>query len=214
MTAILFDLDGTLIDSLPNITDAANAVLARWTLPSLPPQTVAGFVGLGEEVFVDRLIEATDLDLGERTDILAAFIEHYKVQAGKTALFPGVARALHVLKQDGLPLGLVTNKPRAPLIPTLEAAHLTDAFDIVLAGDDLPLRKPDPLPLVTAMERLGQKSAVYIGDSETDAKSAEAAQMPFVLFTEGIRTSPVASLTHAAKFSDFNELPDILRQFA
>ncbi len=212
MTAILFDLDGTLIDSLSNITDAANAVLAKWSHPPLSSHLVAGFVGLGEGVFVDRLIAATDLNPAERTEILEAFIERYKIEALKTELFDGVAHALGELRAGRAPLGLVTNKPRTPLIPTLEAANLTSAFDVVIAGDDLPRRKPDPLPLITAMERLDQSQAIYVGDSETDAKTAAAAGVPFVLFTEGIRTTSLDELQYTEKFSNFSQLGAILQR--
>ncbi len=211
MTAVLFDLDGTLIDSLPNVRDAANAVLAKRDLPPLPSEIVAGFVGLGEEVFVDRLIEATDLDAGERDWVMTTFIRHYKEEAKKTKLFHGVEKALTVLQGEGVPLGLVTNKPRGPLGPTLEAAGLTRFFGAVVAGDELPKRKPDPLPIAHATKLLGQTRAIYVGDSETDAATALNAGVPFVLFTEGIRLTPVHDLPHEVAFSDFGMLPEIVR---
>lgn len=213
MKAVLFDLDGTLIDSLPNVRDAANAVLEAWALSPLPPATVAGFIGLGEQVFVDRLIAATDLQSGDRDAIMSLFIARYKEEARKTKLFPGVADALRALQNAGFPLGLVTNKPRAPLVPTLEAAELTGIFDVVVAGDDLPKRKPDPAPVFHAMERLEQKNAVYVGDSETDAATAESAGVPFVLFTEGIRVTPVSDIPHDVAFQAFGSLPELLRRF-
>ncbi|MEL7149698.1 MAG: phosphoglycolate phosphatase [Pseudomonadota bacterium] len=210
MTAVLFDLDGTLIDSLPNVRDAANAVLNRYGLPDLPSGTVAGFVGLGEQVFIDRLIAATDLNAVDRDEIMARFILHYKEEAKKTLLFPGVKSALASLKKKGFALGLVTNKPRAPLEPTLDAAGLRSLFDVVVAGDDLPKRKPDPAQLLHAVEALDVPGAVYVGDSETDAASAQNANMPFVLFTEGIRLSPIEDLPHVACFDDFADLPELI----
>lgn len=212
MTAVLFDLDGTLIDSLPNVRDAANAVLEAWSLPPLPSQTVAGFVGLGEQVFVDRLIAATDLSSADRDQIMARFIGRYKEEAKKTVLFPGVEKALASLKSGGVRLGLVTNKPRAPLGPTLDAAGLADIFETVVAGDDLPVRKPDPAPIRHAMEAMGADTAVYIGDSETDAATAQNAGIPFVLFTEGIRLSPIEDLPHAEAFDDFAKLPALIQR--
>ena len=213
MTAVLFDLDGTLIDSLPNVRDAANAVLDQRSLPHLPSETIAGFVGLGEEVFVDKLIAATDLDAGERDWVMTTFIRHYKEEAKKTKLFHGVEKALAVLQGEGVPLGLVTNKPRGPLEPTLEAAALSRFFGAIVAGDDLPKRKPDPMPITHATELLGQTQAIYVGDSETDAATAKNAGVPFVLFTEGIRVTPVHDITHDIAFSDFGMLPEIIRHF-
>ncbi len=210
MTAILFDLDGTLIDSLPTVRDAANAVLSEWLLPPLSDDVVAGFVGLGEQVFIDRLIAATALAVGDRRAVLRRFMEHYELEARTTRLFPGVTEALEALRQAGWPLGLVTNKPRAPLATTLQAAGLAADFGVVVAGDDLPRRKPDPLPVQHAMEALSVTSCIYVGDSETDAATAANAGVPFVLFTEGIRTVAVSEMTYDAVFSDFADLPGIL----
>lgn len=213
MKAILFDLDGTLIDSLPNIQAAANAVLSEYSLPPLETQVVGGFVGMGEKVFVDRLIAATALDEADRPSVLQSFIGHYKTEAKKTVTFQGVHEALAQLQQTGVPLGLVTNKPRAPLVPTLEAAGLSVYFDIEIAGDDLPKRKPDPLPLFHALEQLNVDGGVYVGDSEIDAATAKAAGMPFVLFTEGIRRASVSELAPDALFDDFTALPGVIREF-
>ncbi|MEM9426528.1 MAG: phosphoglycolate phosphatase [Pseudomonadota bacterium] len=209
MGAVLFDLDGTLIDSLRDVTAAANAVLQKCDLPALPTEIVAGFVGMGEQVFVDRLIAATALAMDERDWVMEVFIRHYREEALNTRLMPGARRALEVLKVQGVPMGLVTNKPRAPLVPTLDAVDLAGFFDVVIAGDDLAKRKPDPLPLRHAMAEMGVDQCIYVGDSSIDAETAEAAGVPFVLYTEGIRTVPVHDLTHEVAFNDFGMLPAI-----
>lgn len=210
MQAVLFDLDGTLIDSLPNIQAAANAVLAEHDLPPLEAAVVGSFVGMGEVVFVDRLIAATDLDDAERKAVLESFVGHYKIEARKTVTFEGVREALDAVRATGRPMALVTNKPRGPLGPTLEAAGLSMYFDAVIAGDDLPKRKPDPSPVFHALKELGASGGVYVGDSEIDAATAKAANMPFVLFTEGIRQVPVSALNPAATFNDFSNMPDVI----
>ncbi len=210
MVAVLFDLDGTLIDSLPDVQAAANAVLDGFELPGLARDVVAGFVGLGEQVFVDRLIAATDLQPSDRAEVMTAFIAAYKQAALQTKTFPHVAEALAALQSHRVPMGLVTNKPRGPLLPTLESADLGRFFDVVVAGDDLAVRKPDPAPVRHAMERLGVSDCVYVGDSETDAATAANAGVPFILFTEGIRLSPVEDLPHAERFSDFADLPGLI----
>ena len=97
MTPIVFDLDGTLIDSLPDVTAAANALLSDFDLPPVPQSQVNGFVGMGEGVFIDRLIAATGLQLNNRDKILTCFIGHYKIAAESTKLFPGALDALKEL---------------------------------------------------------------------------------------------------------------------
>lgn len=211
MTPVIFDLDGTLIDSLPGITDAANAVLAEHNLPTVSTSLTKGFVGSGERVFIERLIAATELDPTQFDAHVARLIVHYKEAARHTRLMPGVRDALSTLKAEGYPLGLVTNKPRAPLGPTLEAAGLSEDFEVFLAGDDLARRKPDPLPLRTAIEQLGANTGLFVGDSDIDAQTAQNADVPFVLYTEGIRTTPIERLPHEAAFDDFSKLPEIVR---
>lgn len=214
MLPVLFDLDGTLIDSLPSLTDAVNALLAKRNLPSLPQSTVAGFVGMGEQVLIDRLVAATELDAAERSWILGTFMQIYKREAQHTRCFHGVEKALATIKGAGNPLGLVTNKPRGPLGVTLSASGLSESFDVIVAGDDLPRRKPDPLPLIHAMQVLGAETCLYVGDSEVDAETAQAAGVDFALFTEGIRRAKVHDIPHIVAFSDFGMLPSIVRRMA
>lgn len=209
MTPVVFDLDGTLIDSLPDVTEAANALLADEGLDSIPQSTVAGFVGLGEQVFLDRLIAASGLDPVDYERLMERFIIHYKVATRNTRLFPGVRDALDRLRSDGVPLALCTNKPDAPLRSTLEAGGLVGVFDVVVAGDTLPSRKPDPAPLWYIMEKLSAETCVYVGDSEVDAETASRAGVPFVFFTEGIRRSPASEIAHKVAFSDFGALREI-----
>lgn len=213
--AAIFDLDGTLIDSLPTIASAANALLATEGLPALPAAQVAGFVGLGERVFLDRLIAATDLDAAQYDALLARFMPLY-VAASESGshLFDGVAEALNALAARGVPLGLVTNKPGGPTEAVLRSLGWHDRFGMVVAGDTLPLRKPDPAPLHHAMQALGVGRALYVGDSVVDAKTAQAAGQPFALYTEGIRTDAVEDLPHDAAFDDFAQLVEIYTRLA
>ena len=212
MTPVIFDLDGTLIDSLPDITDAANALLAGEGLPPVTMAMVRGFVGLGVEVFMDRLTAATDLRAEDRARLMPAFIAHYETAAEETRLFPGARAALDALAARGHPLGLCTNKPGAPLRHTLRAAGLKATFGAVVAGDTLPRRKPDPAPLHHAMTLLGATRCLYVGDSETDAETARAAGVPFLLYAEGIRVSPVDAIPHDLAFDDFVVLPDLVAE--
>lgn len=204
---VAFDLDGTLIDSLPGIASAANALLADEGLPPIPASQVAGYVGHGERVFLQRLIADTALDGARYDDLMQVFVRHYVDVGRDTPLFPGVRAVLDDLKARDVRLALVTNKPAAPLAPVLAGTGLDGVFDIVVAGDTLPTRKPDPTPLRFAFDRLGA-SGVYVGDSPVDAETAQRAGVPFLLFTEGIRTVPTDAIPHNAKFSDFAEFAE------
>lgn len=208
---IAFDLDGTLIDSLAGITQAANALLHDKGLPPVPQQQVAGYVGLGERVFLQRLIADTALVSAEFESLLEQFIPHYVRVAKDTVVFPGAKSALARLRAVGHRLALVTNKPGVPLAPVLEHTGLGVSFDCVVAGDTLPLRKPDPAPLRYVAEQLGRVD-VFVGDSPIDAETAQRAGIPFVLFTEGIRTIAIEDMPHAKAFSDFDDLEGIVEQ--
>ena len=214
MIPVVFDLDGTLIDSLPDITEAANALLRDEGQPSIGPEIVAGFIGLGEQVFLTRLISATALVPDDFDRLMPRFIEHYRGATGNTRLFPGVREALDHFHAAGVPMALCTNKPSVPLWPVLEAVGIRGDFDVIVAGDTLAARKPDPAPLLHIMSELNVSRCVYVGDSETDAETAQRAKMPFALFTEGIRQSPVEAIPHDAIFSDFADLPRIHEMLA
>lgn len=207
--AVVFDLDGTLIDSLPDIAAAANALLDEEGLEPLPQSRIGGFVGMGEKVFLDRLIAATGLERAQYDALMARFMVLYKANTGRTRLFPGVLDMMSTLRDSGLALGLCTNKPGGPLQGVLDALDLGRWFDAIIAGDTLPIRKPDPAPLHLGFERMGATEGVYVGDSDVDAETAQRAGIPFLLFSEGIRTKPVSDIPHDALFGDFSRLPDL-----
>jgi phosphoglycolate phosphatase len=213
MQPVVFDLDGTLIDSLPDIAAAANATLADHDLPALPTQRIGTFVGLGEQVFVDRLIGASALNVTDRPRIMARFITHYKAATGLTRVFPGVRDALDALRAAHVPMGLCTNKPQGPLDAVLTALNLRAYFDVIVAGDTLARRKPAPDPLNHAFDQLGTRG-IYVGDNRVDAQTAAAVGVPFVLFTQGIRDEPISAIPHDASFSEFSEFPKLYKQMA
>jgi len=210
MLPVVFDLDGTLIDSLPDVTKAVNLLLADEGQPLLPQSVVNTFVGSGEKVLMQRLIAATAFEPDDAERLMPGFIAHYKTAALDTKLFPGAREALDRLRAAGVPIGLCTNKPRAPLVPTLEAAGLADVFGVVVAGDDLPLRKPDPAPLFHCFSALGAETGIYVGDSEVDAETAKRAGVPFVIYAHGIRVNPIEDIPHDVVFDDFGALDGIL----
>ena len=210
MLPVVFDLDGTLIDSLPDVTKAVNLLLEEEGQPLLTQSVVNTFVGSGEKVLMQRLIAATAFTQADGERLMPRFIAHYKTAALDTKVFPGARAALDRLRAAGVPIGLCTNKPRAPLIPTLEAAGLANVFGVVAAGDDLPLRKPDPAPLFHCFRALGADTGIYVGDSEVDAETAKRAGVPFVLYAHGIRVSPIEDIPHDVVFEDFGALDGIL----
>lgn len=213
MKGIVFDLDGTLVDSLPEIAAAANAVMAARGLPDLPLRQVARFVGLGEQVFVDRMIAAVGIDLADRPDVMQRFMAAYKIASQSSSLMPGVATALEALKARGVPMGLCTNKPGGPLQAVLDSAGLRQFLAAIVAGDTLKVRKPDPAPLLLAFDQLGAQPGLYVGDSETDAETAQRAGIPFALYTEGIRQKAVDEIPHDIAFSDFARLSEVAGPF-
>ena len=215
MTPVIFDLDGTLIDSAPDIHATANAVLALEGLPPLDLAQIRSFVGNGVPVLVARVLAAQGLpESGAQHDRMTAeFIARYEAAVTLTTLYPGVTEALAALRAEGRAIGLCTNKPVAPTRSALAHFGLLDAFAVIVGGDSLPQRKPDPAPLRLALATLGDR-AVYVGDSEVDAATAEAAALPFALYTRGYRKTPVAELTHAEAFDDFAALPAIVARLS
>lgn len=209
MLPVVFDLDGTLVDSLPGIAEAANAFLAEHGRPGLPVSVIGGFVGRGGDVFLERLLGAGGLDVRMFDSVKPRFLELYVEASRSTRLFPGVSGMLEGFRRAGVPLGLCTNKPSGPLEAVLDATSLGGVFGAVIAGDSLPVRKPDPAPLRHVLQSLGADRGLYVGDSEVDAETAVNAGVPFALFTEGIRSRPIAEIPHDFAFDDFGELAGI-----
>jgi phosphoglycolate phosphatase len=208
--AIVFDLDGTLLDSAPDICAVANAVLAEEGAPPLSLEEARGFVGAGASIFVERMRAARGLSDADHDRLLARFLAGYEDAVAHTRPYPGVEDALAVLAARGHAMGVCTNKPIGPAHSVLAHFGLAQRFAAVLGGDSLPERKPDPAPLRAVVEALGGGAALFVGDSEIDAETAARAGLPFLLFTRGYRKAPVESLPHAAAFDDFAALPGLV----
>ena len=209
--SVIFDLDGTLIDSAPDIHATANRVMTARGHAPFTPEEVRSFVGRGAPVLVARLMAARQCPVeGPEYDaVLAEFLECYEGAVALTTLYPHVLTALRDLAAGGARLGICTNKPLAPTQAVLRHFGMADLFGCVLGGDSLAVRKPDPAPLLAAAAQLGGGPAVFVGDSEVDAETAERAGLPFLLFTEGYRKALVSALPHAAAFADFRDLPGL-----
>ncbi|MFV1876784.1 phosphoglycolate phosphatase [Nioella sp.] len=203
---IVFDLDGTLIDSAPDIHAIANEVLALEGCAAITLEETRRFVGNGAAVFVARMRGARGLPDAAQERMHDAFVARYDRAVGRTHPYPGVAEALSDLQAAGHRLGICTNKPIKPALAVLAHLGLDRFFGTVIGGDSLIVKKPDPAPLEAAFEALGQGPMIYVGDSEVDAETAERLGVPFLLFTEGYRKTPVNKLPHAAAFDDFKHL--------
>jgi phosphoglycolate phosphatase len=216
VTSIIFDLDGTLIDSAPDIHAAVARALAEDGAPPLSFETVRGFIGNGLPILVERVIAARGEapDPARRADLTQRVTRHYAAASSDlTTVYPGVGAALSWLQGQGHPMGICTNKPEGAARDVLNALGLEPFFQVVVGGETLPERKPHPAPLLAAQRLLGASSALYVGDSEVDAETAVAAGIPLLLFTQGYRKAAIADLPHRAAFSDFADLPNIVARF-
>ena len=206
--AVVFDLDGTLIDSAPDIHAAAARLLAEEGRAPLSLPVIRSFIGNGVPTLIERVIAAAGLDRADHPRLTERFMVFYDAApADLTRPFPGVPEALNRLADAGFALGLCTNKPESATRGVLSALGL-DRFEVLVCGDSLQVRKPDPSVLDETFRRLGA-DGVYVGDSEVDAETAERAVRPFALFTGGYRKTPVEAIRHDRNFADFAELPAI-----
>ena len=180
--AVLFDLDGTLLDTLPDLHAAACAMLHDLGRPQLPLEAIRGYVGRGIPNLVKRVLAgslaAADDSSPPPQAALNSFRRHYARENGnRSTLYPGVIEGLEALKAKGIPMAVITNKAEAFTLPLLKSAGLAGYFSVVVSGDLLPKAKPDPMSLIWACGRLGVSpdDAVFIGDSINDFLAGRAA---------------------------------------
>lgn len=214
--AVIFDLDGTLIDSVPDIHATANRVMGEMGFAPLARAEVQGFVGKGLPNLVARLLDHHGQDPSGplHAPTMARFEAEYLHAHSLTTLYPGVTAALDTLAAQGAALGLCTNKPLAPARAVMDHLGLTPRFRAILGGDSLAVRKPDPEHLHATARALQRDRVIFVGDSEVDADTASAAGLPFLLFTEGYRKSPVARIAHTRAFGDWTMLPSLVSALA
>jgi phosphoglycolate phosphatase len=204
---VVFDLDGTLIDSAPDIRALANALLTREGAAPLTLAETRDFIGHGVAAFVARMRAARHIPEAEHDRLMSDFVRGYEDAFHLTTPYPRVPETLQALRAAGHRLGICTNKPLRPCRAVLAHLGLLDHFEVTVGGDSMAQRKPDPAPLDAAFRELGTGPRLYVGDSETDAETARRADVPFLLFSGGYRKQPVTELPHALAFDDFGDLP-------
>jgi len=218
---ILIDLDGTLIDSVPDLAYSVDAMMRELGLPERGEAAVRNWVGNGVERLVERAL-VNDLDGTPSREAferaLPVFQRIYQENTGgRSALYPGVREGLDRLQAEGYRLGCVTNKAACFTLPLLREKGLHDDFEIIVAGDALPQKKPDPAPLLHAARELGVTPAesLMVGDSRSDVKAARAAGFQIVCMSYGYNHgADIRDENPDAVLDRLDELPDLLPQQA
>lgn len=213
---VIFDLDGTLINSAPDLHAISNMVLAAHGHPPLSLETITSFIGNGIPKLVERCFEAVHSPLEDEAleNAIEMFLERYaKAPSKHSTFYPGVLETLDKLKEQGFVLGVCTNKTEKMADLIVEEMGLSSYFACVAGGDRIKEKKPAPEPLLNCAREMGcePENFIFVGDSETDSATAEAAKVPFILFTEGYRKVLASDLYHQALYCRFSHLPHLVR---
>jgi phosphoglycolate phosphatase len=211
---IVFDLDGTLIDSAPDIQAVACSVLSNRGKEGLTLEETRNFIGEGSAIFVSKMMAARGIKETDRShaDLYQEFMAQYELAVDKAVFYPGVLDTLAAFKRAGYKLGLCTNKPEQPARAVIRHMGMGSTFDTVVAGGMLDSRKPEPEMLLHTIQALGGGTTLYVGDSDIDAETASRAVVPFALYSEGYRKTPVSEIHHDWCFADFYALPAIVHE--
>ena len=214
-TAVIFDLDGTLVDTVEDIAAALNIVLREEGIAGFSAAAVRRLMGHGASGLVRGAMAAGGIDCGpQRLDLLAArFTAVYsRDPVAATRCFPGAHAMLARLRGMGLAVGLCTNKPEAPTLAILERLGLTAYIDAVVTADSGHGKKPDPRPLVACAAMLGAAAGaiVYVGDHSVDVATARAMGVPVIAVAYGYSVQPASQLGADRTITRLAELPDAL----
>lgn len=216
---VLVDLDGTLVDTLPDIAFSVDGMLRRLGLPEAGPERVRDWVGNGTEALVRRALDhahgaaAGEADYARAVPIFADL--YARNVCVRSRVYDGVVDGLDELRAAGVPLACVTNKAGVFTARLLEALALDGYFRLVVSGDTLPRRKPDPLPLLHAAEhfRVAPADALLVGDSANDVKAARAAGFRVVAVSYGYNHGDdIRASSPDAVIDSLAELPALLAQ--
>lgn len=212
---VAFDLDGTLVDTAPDLIGALNAVLTEEGLPTVPLASARHLVGQGARALLVRgFAEAgRTLEAVEADRLVARFLDIYADHiADESRPFPGLALALDALQADGARLTVCTNKPTRFARLLLEALDLSHRFVCCTGPEDAPARKPDPRHLLASIEAAGGADRfLLVGDSFADVAAARGAGAPVIVVDFGYTETPAAELGGDRLISSFAELPGAVR---
>jgi phosphoglycolate phosphatase len=217
LDAVVFDLDGTLVDTAPDLHAHLNEILAEFDRPGLSLETMMPLIGGGARAFLQRGFEASGgLPEGHDLETLfAEFIERYTAEPLRFgAPYAGVIATLEELRTHSVKLGVCTNKAQAPTDRLLEALGLDRYFPVVIGGDALTVRKPDPGHIAAVLDRLSadHRAAVMVGDSDYDVLGARAAGLPCVVVSFGYTDVPARQLGADRVIDHFADLPAALHE--
>ena len=212
---VVFDLDGTLVDTAPDLVSTLNAVFERAGLAPVACDAARNMIGAGARTMIERGLNAqqTLLPSAEVDRLAAAFIEHYAAHiADRSRPFPGAEPMLDELRRRGCRIAICTNKLEWLSLKLLDALGLTRRFAAVCGGDTFGVAKPDPAILLGTLARAGglASRAVMVGDAITDIAVARAAAIPVIAVTFGYSETPVALLKPDRIVTRFDQLPDLV----
>jgi len=191
---VVFDLDGTLIDSRADLAGAVNHVLGTLALPQQPPETLYGYVGEGARMLVQRALGPARAD--QLDEAVALFMAHYGAHLlDATRPYPGIVEVLTALEARAVALSVLSNKPEAMSRSILEGLGLAHRFVAIIGGNSLPSRKPDPAGLerLCALTRTPRERMLLVGDSAIDVRTARAAEVAFCGVAWGLTPEGLAA---------------------
>jgi phosphoglycolate phosphatase len=213
----IFDLDGTLADTAPDLVAALNRVLEEEGLPSADFDTARAFVGHGARVLIERAHRAHGIELDDQkaVDLTERFVSHYADHIAEgTVLFPHVLEAMDTMEADGWQFAICTNKRESLARQLLQGMNLTHRFRAICGGDTFAERKPSGRHILKTAEAAGAGKAriLMIGDSAPDVLAAQDAGVPVVAVSFGYSNEPIATLNPTAIISGFDALPDLAEE--
>jgi phosphoglycolate phosphatase len=211
--AVVFDLDGTLIDSVPDLQAALNETLREIGKPPLAQEAVRRMIGDGTAMLVARGLAASGVAADTLAERLPRFLALYEADpVSRTRPYPDVLQVLANLVAEGRRLAICTNKPQTATLAVLRGLGLDGFFSAVVGGDALPVKKPDPGHVLGAIAALGAtpEEAVMVGDNENDVAAGKGAGVPVVLVRYGYARVPLAELPADIQIDDFASLPAAL----
>ncbi len=219
MLTIVFDLDGTLIDTAPDLIDTLNHILARQGLPQVPYDAARPLIGGGARGMIERalVIEGRACAPADVDRLYQAFVAHYAGHiADRSRAFPQLETTLDRLADQGHRLAVCTNKLEWLSKRLLDTLQLADRFTAICGQDTFGVQKPDPRIFRSTVMRAGgePERAIMVGDSVTDIRTARAAQVPVVAVDFGYTDVPIATLRPDRVISSFAELPDVIDDLA